>query len=175
MGTPAAGNTPGAREGALSWTDAAGSLWLFGGMGYAGAHGYLHDLWKYDPTSGCWTWMKGSFLGNQSGVFGTLGTPGAANTPGGCAYAVSWTDLSGCLWLFGGYGYAADGGAGYLGALWKYEPPTGNWTWMNGSSINNQRGTYGTLGTPAPGNTPGARVRMVSWTGASGALWLFGG
>lgn len=51
----------------------------------------------------------------------------------------------------------------------------GEWTWMNGSNLNGQQGTYGTQGTPAPSNVPGARVAAVSWTDAAGNLWLFGG
>ncbi len=34
---------------------------------------------------------------------------------------------------------------------------------------------YGTQGTPAPGNVPGARQNSVGWTDASANLWLFGG
>ena len=32
QGTPAAASTPGAREGALTWTDASGNFWMFGGI-----------------------------------------------------------------------------------------------------------------------------------------------
>jgi hypothetical protein len=46
---------------------------------------------------------------------------------------------------------------------------------MNGSNTHDQLGTYGTLGTGAPGNSPGARYLPVSWPQASGNLWLFGG
>jgi hypothetical protein len=51
QGTAAAGNVPGARYPAVSWTDASGNLWLFGGWGYdsAGTSGYLNDLWMYKP------------------------------------------------------------------------------------------------------------------------------
>jgi N-acetylneuraminic acid mutarotase len=49
VGTAASGHVPGARNGAVSWTDSAGDLWLFGGYGHAspGYSGYLNDLWKY--------------------------------------------------------------------------------------------------------------------------------
>ena len=33
QGVAAAGNVPGARSGTISWTDAQGDLWLFGGQG----------------------------------------------------------------------------------------------------------------------------------------------
>ncbi|MGA2886893.1 MAG: chitobiase/beta-hexosaminidase C-terminal domain-containing protein [Terracidiphilus sp.] len=49
------------------------------------------------------------------------------------------------------------------------------WTWMGGNNTANQPGVYGTLGTPAVGNTPGGRDSAASWTDSSGQLWLFGG
>jgi N-acetylneuraminic acid mutarotase len=50
-GVPAAGNVPGAREGAAGWIDSSGDLWLFGGEGYDsnGVGGQLNDLWRYQP------------------------------------------------------------------------------------------------------------------------------
>ncbi|MGO9268910.1 MAG: choice-of-anchor D domain-containing protein [Terriglobia bacterium] len=49
LGTPAAGNVPGGREGSVSWTDSSGDFWLFGGEGIdsAGTYGDLNDLWEY--------------------------------------------------------------------------------------------------------------------------------
>jgi len=44
-----------------------------------------------------WTWVSGSNLPNQPGVYGTLGTPAAANVPGWRTGAASWTDKSGNL------------------------------------------------------------------------------
>jgi hypothetical protein len=38
-----------------------------------------------------------------------------------------------------------------------------------------RRGVYGTQGTPAAGNVPGARWPAASWIDGSGNLWLFGG
>jgi len=51
----------------------------------------------------------------------------------------------------------------------------GEWTWVNGANVANQIGTYGTLGTAAPGNIPGARYGGVGWTDPAGDFWLFGG
>jgi N-acetylneuraminic acid mutarotase len=39
----------------------------------------------------------------------------------------------------------------------------------------NQAGVYGTKGTAAPSNVPGARAILVSWTETAGNFWLFGG
>jgi hypothetical protein len=175
-GVPAAGNVPGGRYGAVSWTDASGNLWLFGGLNY-GANGqnWLNDLWKYTPSTGEWTWTSGSNTGGQSGVYGTEGVPAAGNVLGGRFHAVSWTDASGNLWLFGGTSSDANGNQISFNDLWKYTPSTGEWTWMSGGNSANQPGVYGTKGVPAADNVPGARFWAVSWTDASGNLWLFGG
>ncbi|MBK9965891.1 MAG: hypothetical protein IPP07_13695 [Holophagales bacterium] len=175
LGTPAPGNVPGGRSGSVSWTDGSGKFWLFGGDGYSeSGFGSLNDLWKYDPGIGQWTWMGGSNAPDQSGTYGTLGTPAPGNVPGARFDAVSWTDGVGKLWLFGGL-FDSPGGYGHLNDLWKYDPGIGQWSWMGGSDSIDQLGVYGTLGTPAPGNTPGARESSVSWTDGNGKLWLFGG
>jgi hypothetical protein len=174
QGTAAAGNVPGARNGAVSWTDASGNFWLWGGVGYdsAGASGNLNDLWEY--SAGAWTWMGGSNVNGQSGTYGTQGTPAAGNVPGARTGAVGWTGASGNFWLFGGDGYDSTGIAvGWLNDLWEYS--AGQWTWMGGSNVNGQLGTYGTEGTAALSNVPGARTLGVGWTDESGNFWLFGG
>src|ERR1019366_1218258 len=172
QGTPAPGNVPGARFQAASATDASGNFWLFGGVGYDSARtGYLNDLWMY--SGGEWTWMSGSNIGSQSGTYGTQGTPAPGNVPGARQEAVTWTDKAGNFWLFGGQGFDSAGTIGVLNDLWKYS--AGEWTWMGGANVVNQAGTYGTQGTPAPGNVPGARDSAVTWTDAAGNFWLFGG
>jgi hypothetical protein len=183
LGVPAPGNVPGARFSAVSWTDSSGNLWLFGGSGLdaSGAAGILNDLWRYTLLTGEWTWMSGSDSADQEGVYGTLGVPTSGDVPDARGGAVSWTDASGNLWLFGGQGYDWDhygglgGYRGWLNDLWKYTPSTGEWTWMSGSSSEDHPPVYGTLGVPAAGNVPGARISAVSWTDSNGNLWLFGG
>jgi N-acetylneuraminic acid mutarotase len=177
-GVPAATNVPGARDPACSWMDSSGNLWLFGGevdASSSGLEGYLNDLWRYTPSTGEWTWMSGSNSMNQSGVYGTKGLPAASNVPGARQNAVSWTDSSGNLWLFSGYGFDANGNQDLLNDLWKYTPLTGVWTWMKGNNSVDQLGVYGTKGVPAAGNEPGARGSSVTWSDSSGNLWLFGG
>jgi hypothetical protein len=176
LGTAAAGNVPGARNGSVSWTDLAGNLWLFGGDGYsATTSGDLNDLWKFDPSTGQWTWMGGSKTINQSGVYGTLGLADTSNIPGARQYAMSWTDPWGNFWLFGGEGYDSTGAQGPLNDLWEYVPSTGEWTWVNGADVVNQVAVYGTEGTPDPGNVPSSRYYGQAWADAQGNLWLFGG
>jgi N-acetylneuraminic acid mutarotase len=177
LGTAAAGNVPGARYAASSWTDSSGNLWLFGGVGYdsTGAFGNLNDLWRYSPGTGLWTWLSGGAAHNASGVYGTLGTAAAGNVPGARYAASSWIDSSGNLWLFGGDGYDSSGTAGNLNDLWRYKPGTGLWTWVSGGKAHNASGVYGTQGTAAAGNVPGGRNSVSSWIDSSGDLWLFGG
>ncbi len=177
QGAASASNLPGARYDSSSWTDSSGNLWLFGGYGYDSTDGLgaLNDLWQYSLSTGQWTWISGGNADNASGVYGTLGTAAAGNVPGARYSASSWIDSSGNLWLFGGYGYDSTGGVGRLNDLWQYSPSTGLWTWVSGGNADNASGVYGTLGTAAAGNVPGARYSACSWIDSSGNLWLFGG
>jgi hypothetical protein len=187
LGVPAAANIPGAREYASSWTDKSGNFWLFGGNGFpseyiatgGGTPPPLNDLWEFSPSTNEWTWMSGSStLDNgspQPGIYGTLGTPVAGNTPGARSGASNWTDSSGNLWLFGGEGVDGDNEWGYLNDLWEFRPSTNEWTWMGGSSTANQPGVYGTLGTPSAGNIPGGRSGASTWIDKNGNFWLYGG
>ncbi len=98
-------------------------MWCFGGEAYdSTGSAYLNDLWKYTPANNQWTWMGGSSAANAKGVYGTLDTPAATNTPGGHFESVSWTDTSGNFWLFGGGGYDSTGTNGILNDLWRYQP-----------------------------------------------------
>jgi N-acetylneuraminic acid mutarotase len=197
LGTPAAGNIPGARQSAVSWTDSSGNFWLFGGSGYdeAGNIGALNDLWEFNPSTKQWTWVAGSstltcislgfdgFQCDEPGVYGTLGTPAAGNVPGSRTAASTWVDSSGNLWLFGGEGYDSAGAGGFLNDLWEFNPTSKEWAWIagpstvaqNGQQSGGNPGVYGTLGTPAAGNVPGGRSGAVAWTDSHGNLWLFGG
>ena len=174
-GQPTMLNTPGARSRAVTWTDTSGAMWLFGGLDAGGTLDMRNDLWKYDPASNTWTWMKGADTKGAKGTYGAKGTPHVDNTPGARFDAVSWTDPSGTFWLFGGNGYDSQPVFGDLNDLWKYDPATNMWTWMKGSNETLQKGTYGTRGTPHIDNTPGARVYSFSCVDPSGRLWLFGG
>jgi len=169
QGTASPSNVPGARQFPASWTDNSGNLWLFGGNGLdsAGSGAYLNDLWKFDGTN--WTWVSGSNLAGQAGVYGTKGTAASNNVPGARAGSLSWRDNSGNLWLFGGSGVDSAGTTDSLNDLWKFDGA--NWTWVSGSNVAGQAGVYGTKGAAASVNVPGARLYAVSWTDKSGGLW----
>jgi N-acetylneuraminic acid mutarotase len=134
LGTPAAGNVPPARSLGLSWVDANGNLWLFGGYAFYSSvsDATLNDFWNFNPATSEWTWMGGANGLNCSelvaycgviGVYGTLGIPAAANIPGSREYASAWTDGNGNLWLFGGQGHDYEDDYGFLNDLWEYGPP----------------------------------------------------
>ena len=91
LGAPAAGNIPGGRGFAVSWTDTSGHPWLFGGYGYDvnGNLGELNNVWVFNPSTNQWAWMGGSSTYNHYGVYGTLGTAAAGNIPGGRQQASS--------------------------------------------------------------------------------------
>ncbi len=171
-------NDPGGREGSVTWKDAFGNFWLFGGFGpdQNGAFGLLNDLWKYDPVINQWTWINGNKTKDQKGIYVTQGIPDSGNKPGSRAGATGWVDPDGDLWLFGGYGLDAyTTTQGQLNDLWKYNVINDEWTWMSGRDSTSQPGNYGALGVSSPSNVPGARYASVSWTDNTGNLWLFGG
>jgi N-acetylneuraminic acid mutarotase len=136
LGVAATSNVPGGRWNPVGWTDSSGNLWLFGGQGLdsTGTGGWLNDLWEFSPTTKEWTWMGGANTTyanaaqyqadrGQPGIYGTEGVPTATNAPGGRYSAVSWTDSSGNLWLFGGAGHDSTAAQiGELNDLWRYQP-----------------------------------------------------
>ncbi|MGH9615216.1 MAG: kelch repeat-containing protein [Acidobacteriaceae bacterium] len=178
-------NVPGARDSAISWVDHSGHLWLFGGYGRDanGTLGVLNDLWQFNLADKTWTWVSGSnSVGNfgegQSGVYGTQGVAAAGNMPGGRDDAVSWTDGSGNLWLFGGYGVDSNpppNGMTALNDLWEFDTTQKMWTWVSGDKVGNDVAIYGMLGTASASSIPSGRTSATSWLDTDGNLWLFGG
>jgi len=182
---------PGARWGGVTWTDATGNLWMFGGQGIdsTGGGGLLNDIWEFDTTSGpcsydlttgtgvftnCqWIWRGGS---NVANVSTTATAVGATGLPGGRWGASSYTDtVGGNVWVFGGQGVDSTGATGLLNDLWKYNIAAGTWTLVSGTTTANKNGAYGTLGTAAAANAPGGRQTSVLWVDSTGKVWLFGG
>ena len=74
-------------------------------------------------VTGQWTWVSGSNVPNQVGIYAGKGTPCATSMPGARYASISWTDTSGNLWLFGGRGYWDEPGDIILNDLWRYELP----------------------------------------------------
>jgi PKD repeat protein len=168
QGIPSPTNDPGSRSwGAATWVDNTGNFWMFGGS----ATGVYADLWKYEPSTNNWTWMKGPQGFGNTGVYGIQGIPDPANYPP-CRYesAATWTDNANNLWLFGGYDLTAT-----LNDLWRYNISTNEWTWMKGSNFSGALDVYGLQGVEDPVNTPGSRATYAHWKDLNGNFWIFGG
>ncbi|MFN8714272.1 MAG: kelch repeat-containing protein [Bacteroidota bacterium] len=101
-------------EGRTCWTDECGNFWQWGGFSSAGA---LNDLWMFDPLTSQFNWIGGNFLINQPGNYGTLQVPAATNYPESAGGSVSFQDLVGDFWMFGGWTATS----GRTNALWRYQ------------------------------------------------------
>lgn len=131
-----------------------------------------------------WSWFDGPNSSNNNG-----GEPGAApatntftaQSPGGRRYPATWTDLSGNLWLFGGFGMENPiftptfNTAQALNDVWEY---VGTSNYFGGF------GNYWTNLVPAtptaPSGTPAPRDGAITWTdtmadATNGQLFVFGG
>src|SRR5258706_14132145 len=71
QGVASATNTPPALYETCEWTDLTGNFWFFGG--YDSFGDTYSDVWKYNPVTSQWTWMKGPGTANFNGVYGVQG------------------------------------------------------------------------------------------------------
>ena len=172
QGVASVNNSPPALYQAGQWTDKQGNLWIYGGAHNFELDTTFSDLWKFDPLSNTWTWVKGTGTPNLSAVYGMLGVPAMANTPGPRGWGLpTWTDTIGDLWLFGGF----DPGFGIFNDLWRYNIASNEWTWMGGPDTANGSGVYGNLYQPSDSSLPPSRHEAnTAWTDANNNLWLFG-
>src|SRR6185295_5624871 len=83
QGVPSVNNYPQAMYEGAEWTDHAGNFWIYGGQDFGSGIVYYSDLWKYNPSTNEWTWVRGP--GGATGipaVYGTQGVSSPANYPG---------------------------------------------------------------------------------------------
>jgi hypothetical protein len=170
LGVASASSNPGSQNNGITWTDAQGNLWLYGGFGYTNSSTLLDlsDLWKYSPVTNNWTWVNGTGASSQTPVYGTLGVSASSNNPGSRSGSASWTDAFGNLWLFGG---RVNGS--FCNDLWRYTIASNQWTWMGGSNTPSQTAVYGSITVPSTSNIPGASYNFVSWKDVLGNFWLY--
>ncbi len=176
QGIPSSSNTPGGRQLSTGTTDLQGNLWLLGGgvNAYTAEHAD-NDLWKYNIATNEWTWMEGDNIFSSGtdhpGFYGTKGVASPQNQPQGREQATLWSDLSGNLWLYGGWiGY----GAGGFNDLWKYNISTAEWTWVSGDSVATPSYSYGIRGVSSPTNHPRGGPVHFGWSDQAGSVWLLG-
>ena len=165
--------TPGAREqGNCAYNSSNGHFFLFGGIGEdAVSAGSLSDLWEYTGTQ--WNYITTSNSGrNTLGVYGS----GSGYAPGGRQAACSAMDSQNNLWIYGGNGYGASGGSGYLSDLWKYNSSTQLFSFVTGGTTTSTANTiYGIQGVSSSANSLGARQSGACWVDSGGNFWYFGG
>ncbi|MBL7698186.1 MAG: hypothetical protein JNK79_08515, partial [Chitinophagaceae bacterium] len=174
-GVADASSTPGARDGAESWTTPDGKLWLFGGLAVNsnGNHTYMNDLWMFDPSTNLWTWKHGPTTADpQTSNQGTQGVPSSTNLPMNRQYASTWTDKAGNLWMYGG---RAQNRIGNLADLWKYDPAINQWTWISGTTNAFDEGEYGAEGVPDAGSRPPNLSSASAAVDINGNFWMVGG
>jgi hypothetical protein len=163
---------PSFRAGCGSWRSPDGAFWLFGGI-----HGIsvsLNDLWRYDPLVNEWSWWAGDSIGDPLGDIPLYCTGSNTSAPRGrFGHRTNWIGADGTLWTFGGT-TENNFGAAY-NDLWKYCIATDQWILVTGSTTANPPGSWGTLNTPSPTNTPDGRAGSSTWMDSSGNFYLFGG
>ncbi len=180
LGIPADSNLPPARYQAAYWRDKQGNFWMFGGVTWqSGPYVEQNDMWKYSTTTNQWTWMSGpQFNGDVNGEYGLKGIPSTLNYPSVRGWGVNcWTDTTGMLWLYGGYGSDSAGARGDLSDLWKFNPYTLEWTWINGASTIYNRTKYGAIGMYTDSTQPGSLQEVKSsWVSLiDNTFYTFGG
>jgi len=153
----------------MVWWDYQHALfYLFGGQGFpiSGISGEMNDLWQFEFSSetdssvdGNFSWIGGSNLTSEPGVYGIQGIPSSETWPG--AVTVGLLAIYGDLvYLFGGNAFPVIGESRTdMNTLWSYNMTSLQWTWLSGSSLNSGNGPiYGEKGL-ANGtvNRPGGR------------------
>lgn len=171
MEIPDSSNTPNGRWQCNNWTDKEGMLWLFGGYNNENSlTGYYNDLWRYNPATNEWTWMKGDSIPGQLGSFGTLGIANSTNNPSARACQAHWVDGDGDLWLLGGYASSYT-----TFDLWQYEKNVNSWVWWGGGTFNAPP-FNGILCWIDSLNFPTDRSETsFTWKVGDNDLWIFGG
>lgn len=183
LGVAHADNRPGARNNAGAFTDKQGNLWLFGGWGFdkVGALSVLNDVWKYDISSGLWTWMGGDNIVGQIGVYGT--TRRVANPvskPGARQQFTSFQDDNNGLWIYGGVGYPGKSSGSAttvrLNDLWRFDMTTGLWTWFSGDTTKDiKAAVYGQYQLPSVDVRQPRRSSAMGMIDADSSVWIFAG
>lgn len=172
---PTNATTPGARHGAIYWTDTANRLWVFGGATYYSNSSWIvgvwEDLWFYNPETNQWTWKRGSKNLDQHPDEGVIGVPHQDNSPGSRTSSSSWTDQHGNLWLFGGSVLQSGNTMAGQNDLWKYSPVINRWIMIRDFT----GAQWGTQGVPNPNNAPPYRSGSRGWCDSENNFWMFGG
>ncbi len=171
--------SPGALEEVKSsWVDnKTNHFYMFGGMHYeinSPAISYTNDLFEFNPLINQWRHVKGNSAFYNTGNYGIKGIEDTANyPPGRCSYT-KWKDPLGNFYIFGGVRFADTAN---LNDVWRYNPTTNAWTWVNGSSIKNTTYPYGPFCLFDSNNNPFPRFENQTAQNKTcvNSFWSFGG
>ncbi|XP_074655365.1 uncharacterized protein LOC141908953 [Tubulanus polymorphus] len=173
------------RNGAVTWVTNNRTMFMFGGnieknlRNQHSSVGFTSDLWSFSLTRRSWRYLNGFTRPGHVAIYGVLGHGDSDTIPGCRKLSLSWVDLNGDLWLFGGEGidylmpnfYRGDK---ELSDLWKYDVNREVWVWMGGLTKGEGRATYGNIHTPSLDNLPGPRLNAATWV-RNDTFYLFGG
>ncbi len=96
--------------------DRCGNFWMFGG---GVTMGDVNTLWKYKPGTNEWTWVSGSKVENQPGVFGTKTVSAPTNMPPSLQGSVALFNKG--IFIFGGINNTSTAQNNY-NTVWRYAP-----------------------------------------------------
>ena len=170
LGVPNAANDPGSRGAASGVIDAAGNLWLFGGIMGFGSN-QRNDMWKYDGAN--WTWMAG-----KNG-FDQLDSTSGSIHPGARFASVMTLDRArNLIYIYGGRGCDSSSCVGgwsehSLSDVWSYDIAGSSWSSVRTAPASST-GNYGSLNVTNPANFPAGRAYTPHWVDSHGDLWVFG-
>jgi PKD repeat protein len=112
-------NPPARLENRSCWTDSCGQFWMFGGTTATGSYPDKNDLWKFNPVTNNWTWVRGISGFNDPGNYGSIGVSSPANVPPSRIGSFAWQSLDGNLWMGFGLSY---NNLTYKNDLWRFVP-----------------------------------------------------
>ena len=168
LGVPNSANTPNARSSYAKWKKTNGDFLLFAGTNFINE--IYNDVWRFNPNTHEWTWLKGPSAANDTGLAGTKCIPAVELEPRALMEnRACWTRACDNFVCFGG------GNTSVYNDLWNYNAMTNSWSVINGSLLPNQPSNYGTKLVSSPSNMPSSRAGSLGWTDSLGNFWMFGG
>ena len=165
-------NEPGGRYSFTRYIDGQDNLYLYGTSVTNPNATLTTDAWKYNMSTGLWTWVAGtpspSQFGNYIAVCDTSGNMPLARS----GNRASWGDSCGCFFMGG---LVTSGITFFYNDLWYVNTEQDDFTWLSGSANANGPCSYGVKGVSSPSNLPCPRSGALPFRDSTGNLWLFGG
>lgn len=127
---------------------------------------------------GYWSYTGGSQLGNNGGIFGTIGVPSSNAYPSARhGSAVAWDNGARRMFIFGGQRSSGGWTDSFMNDLWSYDTVAMQWTLLFGSAATNQVRQQATPMSPTamPGALSNATGCFDPMSGTDGAILIYGG